>query len=717
MALTNALIDALTDSATLRVVGHDDLSEVIRGFRVGGRDVSSTAVIQAVAGTSGADVLIVPTILKEGDRWKARLDVRNPETATTDTVKEIEAGASVLVKESAYAMVLPLAEEIEGYVASASWRSRLTAFVHGILNRARSPHRLAVGSLDAADALEQGLDSYEELELSAAASSFERASQADPLSPLLVAWRSRVAHLRRRDVEATQLARQAVSLISDETSESERHFVEAVAAESKRDPATAEAHYQALVDLHPDDPRSLVELAAFHDRKGANEEAIKAHLHALELRGRRIRPHVELCRLYMRLNNPTAARQHGRTALTSFREIGAPAGEAQALFCLTESLRRGSESDRAEALNDAQAALKALEPLHYRDNLARAHHYVALAFEAQGRLDDASNAWMQSLPLARDTNDLLATTVLMNLGATSEKLGRRSQAIEFLRQSASGFERLGEQNRAAQNQFNIGAILIHYGGGWQEGLKNVQSALAVFEEYRDVNFQVAAKQAIARYNRYAGQRRAADRELSQALALAQKADLDYEKATTQMRRAEVLLDDGEYESARIVIVDALGDASGRDGVEARIVLARALLKQGDVQAAGVTLRAARDLLGDNVDAGLLPAFHAVSGELAYDMGIPGDARQQFQASADFLTEELEDPEAALARAHLGMADADEGRYDVGRESIRRTLETARRMGHVSLEARCLVYLARVSLLQRKDGRSLERTSDGAGRRG
>ena len=496
MALTNALIDALTDSPIVRVVGHDELSEAIRGFRGQGRDLSSTGLIQAVAGNSGADFLIVPTMLKDGDRWKARLDIRDPETATTDTVREVQAGVSVLVKESAYAMVLPLADEIEQYVASASWRSRLTAFVHRLLNRT-SHHRLAVGSLDAADAFEQGLGRYEELEISTSASSFERASLADPLSPLPVAWRSRVARLMRRDVEAVQLAREAVSRLSNETSEIDRHFVEAVAAESNRDPAAAEAHYRALVDLHPDDPDFLGELAAFHDRRGANDEAVRTYLQTLDLAGRRVRPHVELCRLYVRLNNPTAARQHGETALTAFRAIGASAGEAQALFCLTETLRRGSESDRAAALENAQAALKVLAPLQYRDNLARAHHYVALAFEAQGRLDDASKAWSQALPIARDTNNLLATTVLMNLGATSEKLGRRSQAIEFLRQSASGFEELGDQNRAAQNQFNIGTILVQYGGGWKEGLKDVQSALPVFVEYRDVNFQVAAKQVIA----------------------------------------------------------------------------------------------------------------------------------------------------------------------------------------------------------------------------
>ncbi len=647
--------------------------------------------------------LIVPTILKDGDRWKARLDVRDPETATTESVREIQSGVSVLVKESAYAMVLPLAGEIEQYVASVSWRSRLTAFVHRLLNRTPH-HRLAVGSLDAADAFEQGLDRYQELEISTSASSFERASQADPLSPLPVAWRSRVARLMRRDVEAVQLARQAVSLFSDATSETDRHFVEAVAAEANRDPASAEVHYRALVDLHPDDPDYLLELAAFHDRRGANDEAVRTYLQALDLPGRRVRPHVELCRLYMRLNNPTAARQHGETALTAFRASDASAGEAQALFCLTESLRRGNESDRAEALNNAQAALKVLEPLKYRDNLARAHHYVALAFEAQDRLDEASKAWMQSLPVARETNNLLATTVLMNLGATSEKLGRRSQAIEFLRQSAQRFEELGDQNRAAQNQFNIGTILVQYGGGWKEGLKDVQSSLAVFEEYRDVNFQVAAKQVIATYNRYAGRRQTADRELSQALALAQKADLDYEIAKTQIRRAEVLVDDGEYESARALLVDAVAQASRRDGVEARIALARALLNQGDVQGAAESLQAARSQLGDSGDAGLLPALHAVSGELASQMGNRKDARQHFRTSADFLTEQLEDPFAALARAHLGMLDADEGRYDIGRESVRRTLETARRMGHISLEARCRVYLARISLLQ---GRAAE----------
>ncbi len=705
MALTNALIDALTDSPIVRVVGHDDLLEVIRGARAEGRDLSSTAVIQAVAGGSGADFLIMPTILKDGDRWKARLDVRDPETSTTDSVREVQGGVSVLAKESAYAMVLPLADEIEQYVASVSWRSRLTAFVLRLLNRT-ADHRLAVASLDAADAFEQGLDRYEQLEFSTSASSFERASQTDPLSPLPVAWRSRVARLMRKDVEAVQLAREAVSRLSNQTSETDRHFVEAVAAESNRNLAAAEEQYRALVGLHPDDPDFLVELAAFNDRRGANDEAVRTYLQALDLPGRRVRPHVELCRLYMRLNNPTAARQHGETALTAFRAIGASVGEVQARFCLTESLRRGSESDRAEALENAQTALKVLEPLKYRDNLARAHHYVALAFEAQGRLDDAAKAWTQALPIARDTNNLLATTVLMNLGATSDKLGRRSQAIEFLRQSASGFEALGDQNRAAQNQFNIGTILVQYGGGWKEGLKDIQSALPVFLEYRDVNFQVAARQVIATYNRYTGRRTTAASELSQALALAQKADLDYEVATTQIRRAQVLLDDGDYEGARTLLADAMAQASQRDGVEARIVLTRTLLRQGAMTAASESLQAARDLLGGSVDAGLLPPLHAVAGELAYQMGNLADAREQFRASAGFLTEELEDPDGALARAHLGMLDADQGRYDTAREAIRRTLETARRMGHISLEARCRLYLARVALLEGKASEAL-----------
>ena len=202
MALTNALLYALADSATVRVVGHDELSAVIRRFRVEGRDVSSTEVLQAVAANTAAELLIVPTILKEGDRWKARIEFRNSQTATTHAVEEIEAGDPVLVKESAYGMVAPLVEGIERHVARLSWRARLTEFLHRSWNRASSPHPLPVSTLDAAAAFEHGVDRYEELEFSSAATFFDSGSKEDPLSPLLVAWRSRVASILRKDVEA-----------------------------------------------------------------------------------------------------------------------------------------------------------------------------------------------------------------------------------------------------------------------------------------------------------------------------------------------------------------------------------------------------------------------------------------------------------------------------------------------------------------------------------
>ena len=392
----------------------------------------------------------------------------------------------VLVKESAYGMVAPLVEGIERHVARLSWRARLTEFLHRSWNRASSPHPLPVSTLDAAAAFEHGVDRYEELEFSSAATFFDSGSKEDPLSPLLVAWRSRVASILRKDVEAVQLARQALSLISDATPETEKLFVQAVAAESSRDAPTAEARYRSLAARHPDDPAFVMELAAFQDRRGINVEAVR---NVPSGSGTRAPPCSSACRVMSslhRLNNPTAARQRAETAVTAFRALGASGGEAQARFCLTESLRRGDENEQAEALNNAEAALKTFQQLQYRDNLARAYHYVALALEAQGRLDEAVTSWDQSLPIARQTNNnLLATNTLMNLGATNERLGHRSKAIEFLRQSAQGFEALGDQVRAAQNQFNIGAILVEHGGGWKEGLADVRGSLAVFEEYRE----------------------------------------------------------------------------------------------------------------------------------------------------------------------------------------------------------------------------------------
>jgi len=95
---------------------------------------------------------------------------------------------------------------------------------------------------------------------------FATAAKLDPFNPTVMAWRSRTARLMRRDADGEELARQALTLLTAETPATDRLFVEAVAAESRRDAQTASARYMALIERHSDEPVWRGELAGFQDR-------------------------------------------------------------------------------------------------------------------------------------------------------------------------------------------------------------------------------------------------------------------------------------------------------------------------------------------------------------------------------------------------------------------------------------------------------------------
>ena len=560
--------------------------------------------------------------------------------------------------------------------------------------------RIAVpaGTIDAQASYEAGLRSAEDLEYGAALAAFERASAQDTLNATVTAWRSRMARLMRHDTDAARLAREARSLLTDETPMRERWFVEAVAGESSGDVALASQRYEALRDARPDDVGAQMELASFLDRQGRNADAIAAYHRALALDGRLLRPHLELCRLYNRVNQPASAREHARRSVAGFTLVGARSGHAQARMCLTDSLRVGNEAERAEAVSQAMAALDLVKVLKHPYNLPRAYNYVALAKEAQGDLGEAAQAWELAMAAAgAGGNTVIEPLLLMNLGATNEKLGRAAQAVDLFRRSAAGFDTLGDQARAAENQFNVGTMLIQYGGDAVEGVRNVQNALEVFRKLGNRNFEVRAAHAMSTYYRQAGRLAEAERDLNRAVSLASERDLGFRSATTGIRLAQVWLDAGEYDRARGALEDALSLATARNALEARIYLARTYLRLGDLARAAALL----DALGQEVradrDGGLLPLLHAVRGDLAMETGRLPDARRQFEAGVALLSPDLPDVDALYAKALAGSLSAREGRVDAGLGALRETGTVAARIGNVGLGALARVLAAEIEV--------------------
>jgi tetratricopeptide (TPR) repeat protein/TolB-like protein len=703
LALTQELIAQLSASTRLRVVPYDRLLQIVRRYRQGPADVSSREAMQAVATQSGAAMVIVPTLLNDNGALRARVDLRDVVTATSVATYETDPVVSSLVKDSAYGLMMPVATAVRDHTRqTGSWRARAGDTIRS-LTSPRPPPRSQLRTLDAAAAFERAVDAYAQQEYAAALTAFADAAQLDPGNALPLAWKSRAARMMRQDDTMAEAASAAGALLSNADESSDRPLVEAMVAEARRDLDLAADRYSAYAEAAPDEAGRVLELAAFNERRGRGAEAIAAYHRALALDDRLARPHLDLCRLY-NPNELASAREHGQQALAAFRQLGTRAEEAHALWCLVDILRLGDAAQVTQARQFADDALAIFRAPGYPYNLARALNYVALAASAQGRVAEAATLWSQSLAAAREVgNAQLQPLALMNLGFMHVRLGHRAQAVDFYQQGARGFELLGLEQRAAELRANAANIRIENGDDPDQGMRDAQNALLVARKLGLPNFEVLATQLMAAYYRYAGRHAEAERELNRALSLAKERDLrdDIGSLTTDLARSR--LAQGDYDAARRLLEDAVGMSAGIGQTHARIRLAEAYLATGDLGRARAALAQAEDDLTTGAEPELMAPLAAAMGRAAYESGDLSDARRQFSRAAALWTDNLPDAESVEAVAYLGLFDGLGGQPARGREQIIRSLEQSRKMGRVSLETRCRVFLARLQIASRDPG--------------
>jgi tetratricopeptide (TPR) repeat protein len=692
LALTQAVVNELSSSPYVRPIAWARTLQTLRGISAKGVDISSSEVVDALTGTGGAAILVVPTLVYEDRQWRVRVEIRDGPTARNLARLESEPEASSLRKETAYALTTSAARLVDAHFESDTrWRWRA---------RERRTGRLA--SLDAARRFEEGVNWFEEQEYSLALTSFTEAATLDPLSPVVQAWRSRAAMMMRRDTEAALAAKQALDLLTDEMPRRQRLFVEAVAAETRPDLASAE---QSLRELREEDPREAswaVELGAFQDRHARTREeweaAIATYHEALALDQSLIRPHLELCRLYGRLPDRQSAIRSGGVALSAFRKAGWRGGEAQALLCLVDVLRAGTADDRRVAQQHASAALEILQHLEFSYNLPRALYYVGLVAGETGRLTEAVTLWERGAKAAIEAgNTVLTPIVLSNLGVAHERLGNGAEAEKYFSDAGSMFERLGDQRRAARQQLNRGALKITYGEGAAEGFNDVENALQVVEKLGDADYQVTGFELRGKYYRHIGKYADADRELNRAKGLAEQHSLEQESESARMALAWLRFDESRYGDARQLLQELLQRQTGRSALQARMLLGRVFTRLGDFGAAEKELGEVARALDARDDAGLRPRLHSAIGELRYEAGNMSDARRNFTTAAGFWKPRFGDEAAIEARAWLAFINGLD-RPTAREESIlREAIAQAQRMERFALEVRCRVWLARLEV--------------------
>jgi len=699
LGLTLELTRELGASADVRVWPYGHLLQPLRRFLQTGGDVSGEDAVRAIAASSGAGAVVVPTLLYEAGAWKARAEVRDRGGAVVGHL-ETPSIESSLSKEAASALIVSLAEQVERRFRGSAWR---------LGGGTAGPVRFQ--SLEAARAFEEGFSAFDVGEFAAARDAFAKAAREDPRHPLPAAWQARVAHLTGDRSAAVEAADRAEARLST-ASPAESMFVQAVVAEARRQPENAARWYQAFAAADPDDQSALTELAGYQDRSGRITEAVASYRRLLQIDPRQPGPALELCRLYnpARMNDVAMARAFGERARRAYATFGSPAGEAHAMLCLSDVLRGGTPAERAESRRLATHALEAFQSLGLQYSEARAHFYVASAARAEDDLTAAAAALERALTSARIVgNTSLEGTVYINLGITYNTLGNRTKALDYYRQSYGTAERGGDERRAAYSRANAGALLIEFGSPPDEGRRFVEGALRVVRNLGDRNFEVFCLQIIAVNDRLTGRLVEARKGLGEALVMARDRGFSDRMPSLLLDDGRTLMDMGEYVEARSKFETALKNAGTSAAPELLIELARLRTRLGDFAAAAGALEQAHAAAGAAA-AGLAPRLSAAAGALAYAQGHQKEARAAFDRAARLWTDDLPDAASVESRAYAGFLDDLDGR-EHGRQAVTDAMRQAARMKRPALEATIRTLLAQIELRAHRATAALAAVAD------
>jgi serine/threonine-protein kinase len=697
LALTQTLTLSLSDARDLQVAPYGRVLEILRRFVQQKADVSNRDAIQAITANTGAALVVVPTLLRDGGSWRARVELRDPQTSNNVWVHETDAQTSSLTRDVTFRLATVLADDIDIHLKS-SRASVLDALAWVVPSRRRErPGRAR--SLDVVKAFADGTAAYEDLEYAQARKAFRTAVDLDPRNPLLLAWLSRTAQLAKEESEATEAAARIDAAISDQASELDVLFAQAVSAETRRDMEAAERAYRALTQRRAGDPTWTMELAGFFDRQARNAEAVALYHAALTLDPRLVRPRLELCRLYSpsRLNELADAKTHGQAALSAYQAIGARGGEAQSLLCLADTLAVGNDDEKIQAQAYAKTAEDVFNDLGYDYNAARAEYYLALIAGSRGQLAESITLGQRALARAQKGGNLtIQATVMNNLGAAYVLSGDRLKAAGFYQLAYKLYQSWHDEARAARIQANRGALLIDYGNP-EEGILDVRNALTVTERLGDKRYQTFCLRVIATYCRNQGRFAEAIRELNRGLAIAKERNLSDNVTVMTTLLGLSQFDSGDYDHARQSLLEALKGGTGRRSIEARIRLARTYVYLGDRASAERELQRAAQEFDASPNEELRSLLSLVRSEWEMESQRPREARARLEEGTSAWNAALPEPSAVEARAYLGFLYAAEGQVERGRQLMTSSIEAADKLGHVSLGARCRLLLASLEI--------------------
>ncbi len=312
-------------------------------------------------------------------------------------------------------------------------------------------------------------------------------------------------------------------------------------------------------------------------------------------------------------------------------------------------------------------AQKALE--HYRGTgdwrgLAEAYFAIALAELFEGNYEHALDHLQQSLKLVGDhPAPYLLGKIYTNMAGACGFLKRPHEGIGYLEKAISYYERTEHKANAADGYNNLGVHLTLM-GDWARAQTALERALALATEIDERGAKVPMiLDSLGELLMLRGELAEAQSYLERAAQLATEnmnkwyagqALKTLGRCHLAMNEPASALADGER---ALMLAEQIGN---RQAIcEARLLMAEAYLRQGELAACAVQLRLVTDETGDaaSADLGVSGEGQRIQGLLALAQGDAVSATQHFGRSVSIYETLGDRYRSALARYELGRAYA------------------------------------------------------------
>ena len=459
-------------SAHLRIVSPDRVSQILRDLRISPDASLDSATVQRLAEFSNADNIVWGRYTRFGDQ--IRIDA---------TIQDIKHGHTTTLSESATENnVLKAIDVLAGDI-----RSNMALSSSSIKELQGQSFKPSTNSLPGLHDYNDGLQLARGGNFLDAAKRFEAATKEDPQFALAYSELAKTYANLGQDDDAEHASRKAVEL-SDQLPPSEKYLIQASHDQIQRDYPKAIEAYGNLAKAAPNNADVLFELAGLYEKSSAYDKAREEYTKVLTLDPKRVDALLAIGRVEVDSGNSEKGLEYLTRAQALAVEFSNDEERAQILQAM--GVAYAALNKHEDALRNLQESLQIKRKLGLKKGIAMSLDAMAASEDVLGKPDQALKDYKEALALYQELGDKAGTgDILNNFAQFYVDHGKYDEALKLLKESLQAEIDVG-------NQSNQGYVLNNIGNSYFFKA-DYQNARTYFEQALQVREKVKVPSTIA----------------------------------------------------------------------------------------------------------------------------------------------------------------------------------------------------------------------------